>query len=451
MSGKSVQIIGAGLCGSLLAIMLARRGKEVVVYERGSDPRTGEAPVGRSINLAMAARGIRALKRADAFDRVEPLLMPMTGRLIHHEDGSTELQPYGQRVGEQIYSVSRVELNRVLIEEALATKNVTIRFGHETVGFYPEEHVLRMRDHAEGKDFDVRARPAIAADGAGSVIRRAYDGSDRICPTEDLLEHGYKELEIPPGPGGEFQLDPGALHVWPRGGFMLIALPNPEGDFTLTLFLAHDGDVSFASLDTDDSVVDFFTRHFGDAVPLIPDLPASFRRNPVGVLGTVRCKHWHDGDRMLLIGDAAHAVVPFHGQGMNLAFEDCAVVDEILGERDYGWLDVFAKFELAQIANADAIADMALENYVEMRDTVRDRRYVLQKALSFELERRLPRRFIPRYSMVMFHDEIPYAVARQRGAVQQALLEEFTQDVDSVEQIDLNAAEAAAVARLEAL
>ncbi len=440
MKRNNVKIAGAGLCGSLLAIVLARRGLKVTIVERQSDPRKTEAPAGRSINLAMSARGIRALKYAEIFEQVEPLLVPMKGRMIHHEDGKTELQPYGQREHEQIYSVSRRELNRLLIDAAENTHGVGIAFNQESVSYYPEEGVLRIRDHEKNEDYDVRADPLIAADGAGSIVRRAYGSNEPIRATESLLGHSYKELTIPPGDGGEFRLEPGALHIWPRGGFMLIALPNPGGDFTLTLFLPNEGPSSFASLDSDDAVVAFFEKNFADALPLIDDVAGTWRRNPVGILGTVRCRHWHDRGNVLLIGDAAHAIVPFHGQGMNLAFEDCVVLDEVLENPRADWQTVFEVFESEQIANANAIADMALENYVEMRDTVRDPKFVLRKALSFELEKRIPDRFIPRYSMVMFHDEIPYAVAQSRGAIQAALLEELTTDADSIAEIDLDAA-----------
>jgi kynurenine 3-monooxygenase len=262
------------------------------------------------------------------------------------------------------------------------------------------------------------------------------------------LPHGYKELAIPAGSNGQFQLDPNALHIWPRGGFMLIALPNPAGDFTLTLFLPNKGETSFEALADEQSAAAFFEAHFPDAVPLIPDYAHALVNNPLGLLGTVRCSHWHDRGNVLLIGDAAHAVVPFHGQGMNLAFEDCVVLDRILKTSDADWQDVFRRFENEQRANANAIADMALENYVEMRDTVRDPKFALRNALAFELERRQPERFIPRYSMVMFHADIPYRIAQLRGEVQNSLLEEFTRDADDLDGVDLDAAAAAAIERL---
>jgi kynurenine 3-monooxygenase len=451
MTRSSVSIIGAGLCGSLLSIILSRRGIKVTVLERQADPRTLQVAAGRSINLVLSARGNRALQYAGIFEHIEPLLVPMKGRLIHHEDGTTEMQPYGQRESEQIYSVSRAELNHILIETAENDYNVRVRFQQEAVSYYPEEAVLRIRDHEKSADYDVKANPIIGADGAGSVIRRAFTDAETIGPGEALLEHSYKELSIRSNADGGFQLESDVLHIWPRGGFMLIALPNPGGDFTLTLFLPSTGPNSFAELDSDDKVGKFFDRNFADVVPLIDNLIVNYSQNPVGILGTVRCKHWHDGEKMLLIGDAAHAVVPFHGQGMNLAFEDCVVLDQVLENPDADWTTVFEVYEAEQIANANAIADMALENYVEMRDTVRNPKHVLRKQLSFELERRLPNRFIPRYSMVMFHDEIPYAIAQERGAVQQKLLEELTENVDTIEQIDLDNATAEVEKRLPPL
>ena len=449
-SRETVNILGAGLCGSLLAVMLARRGFPVTVREVRPDPRGSRHSAGRSINLALSARGIRGLRAAGVFDAVEHLLLPMRGRMIHETDGRTGLLPYGQREHEMIYSVSRAELNRILIDVAERDFGVEILFEHGVTAYDVEAREVRLQ--AGDGDYSLPARALIAADGAGSHIRRAYDDNEAIGPSEALLPHSYKELTIPPTASGGFELDEGALHIWPRSDFMLIALPNPGGDFTLTLFMPNEGDNSFAALDTADRVNAFFNEHFADVVPLIPDLAGSYARNPVGILGTVRCRHWHVGDSFLLIGDAAHAIVPFHGQGMNLAFEDCVVLDELVGDDAApDWGSIFARFEAEQRPNANAIADMALENYVEMRDTVRDPKFALQKELAFELERRLPDRFIPRYSMVMFHDEIPYATAQQRGRVQAELLRELTLSADTLDEIDLNAAERLAADRLSLL
>ncbi|HET6629704.1 MAG TPA: NAD(P)/FAD-dependent oxidoreductase [Woeseiaceae bacterium] len=454
MSAGGINIVGAGLCGSLLAVILARRGYGVTLFERGGDPRLGQPAGRRSINLALAARGMRALEHADLMARVEPLLMPMRGRMIHAEDGGRELQPYGQRERECIYSVSRAELNRLLVDAAEHSHGVELRFRQEAVGTGagvdpgPDPAESDANPAADGgvilQDLDRSTRyaihpPVVAADGAGSAVRRGLEASGRLHVTESLLPHGYKELTLPPGQDGGFQLDPGALHIWPRGGFMLIALPNPGGDFTLTLFLANDGTPGFAELESKPAVEAFFGQYFADVAPMIPNLADSFMTNPLGVLGTVRCRRWHS-DEILLIGDAAHAIVPFHGQGMNAAFEDCVLLDSILEEAPHDWEAAFARFEAEQLPNANAIADMALENYVEMRDTVRDPKFVLQKQLAFELERRLPDRFIPRYSMVMFHPEIPYAVARHHGAAQRALLDDLTQNAEKLEDIDLDSA-----------
>ena len=452
MSRGHVNIVGAGLCGSLLAVVLARRGYGVTLFERGGDPRQGEPAGRRSINLALAARGFRALEHAGLMQEIEPLLMPMRGRMIHAEDGSTDLQPYGQREHERIYSVSRAELNRRLVHAAEHSHGVELRFRQEAVGIdgrSPEQVslVVALRDLDRADDYTVRG-PVIAADGAGSAIRRALDAFERLDVTESLLPHGYKELTLPPAKDGGFQLDPEALHIWPRGGFMLIALPNPGGDFTLTLFLANEGTPSFGELNTRAEVEAFFDRYFADVAPMIPNLAESFLTNPLGVLGTVRCRRWHFAGDILLIGDAAHAIVPFHGQGMNAAFEDCVVLDSILQTEPRNWDEAFSCFEEQQRPNANAIADMALENYVEMRDTVRDPRFVLQKQLAFELERRLPGRFIPRYSMVMFHAEIPYGVAQQRGAIQQELLNDLTRNARQMGDIDLDTAVARARERL---
>ena len=448
MSNNNVNIIGAGQCGTLIAIMLARHGFDVDVFERFKDPRIKDAEAGRSINLALAARGLNALQQIGIEELVEPLLVPMRGRMVHKENGRTEFLRYGQRESEEIYSVTRLGLNRVLLGVAENTPNIKLHFEQNAIGYDAPDRTVHVRDETDGTLYQVEADPLFSADGAGSSIRRSFDGSDTFGGIETLLRHGYKELSVPAGPGGSFQLASDALHIWPRGGFMLIALPNPGGDFTLTLFLPITGDNSFEQLDSESAVIGFFERHFPDAAELIPDLCNEVLNHPLGVLGTVRCRHWHDRGNVLLLGDAAHAIVPFHGQGMNLAFEDCVLLDRIISEHGDDWPVVFARFEAEQLANANAIADMALDNYIEMRDTVRDPKFALRKALAFELEKRLPQHFIPRYSMVMFHADIPYLLAQQRGEVQKALLEEFTADADTLDEVDIHAAEAATTARL---
>lgn len=451
MSKKTVNIIGAGQCGTLVAIMLARHGFDVDVYERFKDPRVQDAEAGRSINLALAARGLNALQQVGIDALVQPLLVPMRGRMVHQQDGRTDFLRYGQRAHEEIYSITRLGLNQVLLGVADDMPNLRLNFQQKAIGYDAPDRTVHVCDETDGSLYQVEADPLFAADGASSSIRRSFDGSDTFGGIESLLRHGYKELSIPAGPGGEYQLARDALHIWPRGGFMLIALPNPGGDFTATLFLANSGENSFEQLTDEASVSAFFDEHFHDAAALMPKLCEEMLNHPLGTLGTVRCRHWHDRGNVLLLGDAAHAIVPFHGQGMNLAFEDCVLLDRIITEHGDDWANVFARFEAEQLANANAIADMALDNYIEMRDTVRDPKFALRKALAFELETRLPEHFIPRYSMVMFHADVPYLVAQQRGEVQKALLEEFTADASGIDEVDIDAAAAAVRKRLSAI
>ena len=422
LAARPVNIVGAGLAGALLALLLARRGLRVTLYERRADPRQTQPERGRSINLALAARGIRALERAGIMAQVRPLLIAMRGRMIHEPNGATTLQPYGQREHEVIWSVGRADLNRVLLEQALRHAGVTVRFNQLCLGADLHAGQLRLCDRERGEEYAVPLAPTIASDGAGSAVRAALSDAGLVRAREDWLDHDYKELTMPAAAAAG--LERHALHIWPRGGFMLIALPNGDGSFTATLFLARSGAQSFAALGTSGAVTEFFTAQFADALPLIPQLSAQFASHPQGQLGTVHCAPWQIDGKVLLLGDAAHAIVPFHGQGMNAAFEDCTLLDELL-ERHADWPTLFAEFESARRPNAEAIAQMALENYGEMRDAVLDAGFVRRKALAMALERRFPERFIPRYSMVMFHPEIAYAEALRRGALQARLLEEL--------------------------
>ncbi len=465
MRAQPVNIVGAGLAGPLLAALLARRGFEVTVCERRSDPRASTSEAGRSINLALAARGIRALEHAGLMDRVRPLMIPMRGRMVHELGGSPALLPYGQRPDEVIYSIGRGALNRLLVEEAARHRGVAFRFGHGFAGmdsFATMGNLASLRSLAGEHDASqAQAAPVIGADGAGSTVRASLVERGLIRAREDFLDHDYKELSIPPLSSPQpstlpaagrhaperkalhalehkalHALEREALHIWPRRGFMLIALPNTDGSFTATLFLPREGPRSFASLQTERDVQDFFTSEFPDAVPLIPDLPRQFHEHPQGRLGTVHAEPWHAyvapwrahaapqhaGGQVLLLGDAAHAIVPFHGQGMNAAFEDCLALDALL-DRHESWESLFAAFEAERRPSAEAIAQMAIENYGEMRESVLDPRFLRQKAWALELERRFPDRFIPRYAMVMFHPEISYAEALRRGAVQQEILD----------------------------
>jgi kynurenine 3-monooxygenase len=445
-----VTILGAGLSGALMSIFLARNARKVVLYERRPDLRKVDMDAGRSINLALAARGIEALKEAGVFGEVERLLIPMRGRMLHDLDGRQSFVPYGQRPHEVIYSVSRPGLNGVLLDHAQRVYGVSPKFLHAARSIDFEHDELTMLNEVTGDPHRLRMAPLIAADGAGSIVRRAMTGQLGVRVTEDLLEHGYKELTLPASPEGTHRVEKHALHIWPRGGFMLIALPNLDGSFTVTLFLPLRGDDSFATLDGRDAVDDFFHRHFPDVVPLMPNVAREFLENPIGRMGTVYCDHWAAMDKAVLLGDAAHAMVPFHGQGMNCCFEDCAELHRLL-EATGDWARAFRAFERERKPNTDAIAAMALENYVEMRDTVRDPKFLLRKELAFELERRHPDRFIPRYSMVMFHYEIPYAVAYERGRIQAEILERLTANATTLGDVDMLRADAEVRGRLAPL
>jgi kynurenine 3-monooxygenase len=424
MSKGPLNVVGAGLAGALLAVLLARRGFKVNLYERRLDPREANAESGRSINLALAARGIRALERAGVMDHIAPLLIPMRGRMVHDASGSASLQSYGQREHEVIYSVGRAALNRVLIEAAARHDNVAMRFNQACIAASPENNTLRFQDRKHKTEFAVPLAPTIATDGAGSAVRSSLARAQQVTAREDWLDHDYKELTIPAAPGGLHVLDANSLHIWPRGGFMLIALPNTDGSFTATLFLARTGPNSFEKLKGSVAVAEFFRREFPDVARLMPCLEKEFSAHPQGQIGTAHVTPWHVGGSVLLLGDAAHAIVPFHGQGMNAAFEDCTAFDQLLDQHD-DWEALFAQFARIREPNANAIARMALENYTEMRDSVLDAGFVRRKAMAMELERLFPDRFIPRYAMVMFHPEIPYAEAERRGLLQAQILTEL--------------------------
>lgn len=439
-AGSTVRIVGAGPTGALLAILLSRRGHAVELYESRPDPNARAAESGRSINLALADRGIHALQMAGVFGNLQDELLPMRGRLIHRPDGGTSLQPYGQRPREQIYSVSRHRLNQSLLRVAAAQPGVSVQFEHrfETADF--ERGSAAIRDLRRDRLISVPMQPLLAADGAGSSVRRRMSALGLIESHESDLDHGYKELSMPADGAGRHVMAADALHIWPRGNYMLIALPNRDGSFTATLFLAKHGEVSFDSLTDAAAIERFLSSQFPDARALMPDCIDEFRDHPVGFLGTVAAMPWSHAGTAALIGDAAHAIVPFHGQGMNCCFEDCVQFDACLG-RHAAWQDAFAEFGAMRKPNTDAIAAMALDNYLEMRERVADPEFVLQQALSLELERRFPDRFIPRYSMVMFHHEIPYRTALERGAAQARLLSELTAGAASLDDIDFERAE----------
>ena len=438
---QKILISGAGLVGSLLSVLLGRRGYEVAIFERRPDMRGVEVDSGRSINLALSSRGIHALEQAGLIDDVRKLLIPMRGRALHLSGGGEEFSSYGQREEELIYSVSRRDLNCLMMSAAEEAEPVEILFNQsvDQVDFEKGELAIvdLKNDHSYRRSFDL----LIGADGAGSPTRDALLAVNGGECSVDFLDHDYKELEIPPlnSEAGGYQVEPQALHIWPRGGYMLIALPNQDGSFTVTLFMPKQGEISFEKLKNADQLNAFFEAEFPSAKRLIPDLESDFFANAQGRLGTVRCSKWHYQDKALILGDASHAIVPFHGQGMNSGFEDCSELIRLLDKHNDDWSVVLPEFDRIRRPNANAIADMALENYVTMRESVTDSKFQLKKELGFELERRFPDRFVPRYSMVMFH-LLPYASAMTRGNVQQEILSELVQGVDELSEVDLEKA-----------
>lgn len=430
-------VVGSGLAGTLMALFLAQQGYDAELYEKRADSRVVPQPAGRSINLALSVRGLHALEQVGIKDAVLAQALPMRGRMMHDAAGRLTFQPYGLHAHEYINSISRAFLNEVLMDAAEAA-GVKIRFGQTCTGMDFDSRKAFFRDSASGQDYALERTPILGADGAGSALRRSLIQRVRVNYAQEYLDYGYKELTIPPGADGEFRLDPGALHIWPRGRFMLIALPNPDRTFTCTLFLAFEGDDTapgFAQLTQAAAVEKFFTTYFGDIVPLIPDLTDAFFGHPTGVLSTIRTSPWSVGDQLLLLGDAAHAIVPFFGQGMNAAFEDCSLLARDLSHFDGDWAGLFARFGAARKPDTDAIADMALENFIEMRDKVADPRFLLHKQVSLRLEERYPDVFIPKYSLVSFH-RVPYSVAKYHGELQQNLLSQLCAQIDSADQLD---------------
>ncbi|MGH7178261.1 MAG: FAD-dependent oxidoreductase [Tepidisphaeraceae bacterium] len=411
MSGaKRIAIIGNGLAGPLLACFLARDGHDVTVYERRGDPRVAGFSGGRSINLALSARGIDALSRIGLADDVLRSAIPMRGRMLHEPDGRIAFQYYSSNHTDAINSVSRAGLNLILLTAAAKYPNVRLEFDHRCVAADLDRRCVTFEN---GKT--VEADLIIGADGAYSVVRQQMTKLDRFDFEQSYLEHGYKELSIPPTTSGEFAMEPNALHIWPRGGYMMIALPNQDRSFTCTCFWPLD---TLESLKSPQQIGDFFRGQFADAVPLMPTLVEDYLKNPTGSLVTIRCWPWQYQEKVVLLGDAAHAIVPFYGQGMNAAFEDCVVLGEMLRKSPSAALDEYAR---ARKPNTDAIADMALHNFVEMRDHVASPVFLMKKKLEHGLHRLLPHTFVPLYDMISF-STIPYAAARRRAGHQSRLL-----------------------------
>jgi kynurenine 3-monooxygenase len=415
VSTKSIAVAGAGLTGALAAIRLARRGHDITIYERRDDPRRAQQHEGRSINLALSTRGIDALERIGLADAVRATGMPMRGRLIHTVDAGLAFQPYSIDPTHQLLSVDRDRLNATLLDAVDSEPGVQLRFGHKLLDFSPTGDVVRFAHHDE--TISVKHDIVVGADGAFSAVRARMQRLDRFEYEQDYLEHSYKELTIPAASDGSPLLDPNALHIWPRGGHMMIALPNPDGSFTCTLFWPFGGPDGFESIDTEREIEQIFARDFADAAGLVPDLAAQYLHNPTSSLVTIRCAPWHIGGHVVLLGDAAHAVVPFYGQGANAALEDVSILMDSLETHHDQFEPAFAAFFVQRKPDADALAELALDNFVEMRDKVASRRFRAETAFRLTLERRFPRRFVPLYEMVTF-SRTPYAAAVARASRQ---------------------------------
>ena len=438
-SGETITLVGAGLNGPLLAIGLAQRGFRVEIYERRPDMRKVRMRGGRSINLALSTRGIHALTQADLWKEMQTIAIPMKGRMMHSVASELTFQRYGKDDAEVIYSISRSELNIALMNAA-EVQGVRIFFQQRCSGINLKEGSLQLRDEVTGESRTLDSKVVIGCDGSASAIRSEMLRQSRFNFSQQYLNYGYKELTIPAGANGKHALETHALHIWPRGNHMLIALPNVDGTFACILFLPFEGADSFAQLNTHSEVVEFFRARFPDAVPLMPGLAENFFANPTGAMVTIQCSPWHAEGRALLLGDAAHAIVPFFGQGINCGFEDCTQLLELIGQHSGDWARIFAEFEKRRKVNTDAIADLALENFVEMRDRVGDARFLFRKKVELALEAKVPKVFVPKYSMVTFH-RIPYATALERGRVQDRILTELCEGIERVEDLDWSKAE----------
>lgn len=419
---KDITIIGAGLVGSLLSIYLSRRGYKVRVFERRGDMRKEKMQAGRSINLALSDRGLLALEKVGLAEEIKKIAIPMHGRFIHNPDGSTAVQPYGKQ-GQYINSVSRGTLNMKLMDLA-EQQGVEIFFNHKCHTIDWKTNTITF-ESPNPKPETHNSQLIFGSDGAFSAARLQHQlQHDKFDYQQYYIDCGYKELTIPPAASGDFAMEANALHIWPRKDYMLIALPNLDRTFTCTLFFPFEGESSFSKLDSREKVKDFFQKTFPDAVPLMPDYVNEFFSNPTSSLVTVKCFPWIRDDKFALIGDAAHAIVPFFGQGMNCGFEDCRVLDELIDRYGDDWQMILSEYQLSRKPDADAIADLAINNFIEMRDRTADPKFLLQKKIEARLHEKYPDKWIPAYSQVTFSPHIRYSEALQRGQRQEAIMQE---------------------------
>lgn len=422
---KKVTIVGAGLVGSLLSIYLAKKGYAIDLFERRPDMRKIKMSAGKSINLALSDRGWKGLEGVGIADEIKKIAIPMYGRCIHHKDGSTAYQPYGKD-NQAIYSVSRAEINMRLMDLAEQQPNVKIHFNERCTTINKANLEAHFENAETKKNSAFKSDLLFGADGAFASSRLNMQlSSDRFEYNQHYIEAGYKELIIPPGANGEFLIEKNALHIWPRGTFMMIALPNMDGNFTCTLFLPFEGEKSFANIQTKEQVEAFFKTEFPDAVPLMPTLTDDFLNNPTSSLVTVKCFPWIFENKIALIGDAAHAIVPFYGQGMNCGFEDCVVLNDLIDKHGEDWDKIMPEYQQLRKPDADAIADLAIMNFIEMRDKTADPKFLLQKKIEARFNQKYPEKWIPLYSMVTYSPHIRYSVALEEGRRQEAIMEKI--------------------------
>jgi kynurenine 3-monooxygenase len=420
MKKEKVAIVGAGLVGSLWAVYLAKRGFDVHVFDRRPDIRKVKIIQGKSINLALSERGWKGLIGAGIEEEIKKVALPMAGRKMHAVSGDLNYQQYGKE-GEAIYSVSRGLLNQTLVHCAAKFENVSIYFDHVCRDLDIKTNTIEFENPQTGEVTAHQFDRIFGTDGAFSAVRNRMQRLDRFNYSQEYLSHGYKELEIPPTADGKHVMDPNCLHIWPRGEFMMIALPNPDGSFTCTLFMAFEGKDAFEHLTDETSVRAFFNKHFPDAVPLMPELVEDFFNNPTSSLVMVKCNPWHYQDKICLMGDAAHAIVPFYGQGMNCGFEDCTELNNLMGEFEGNWSTIFEEYTKLRKPNGDAILELALRNYIEMRDKTADKDFLLQKKIEAKFSSKYPDKWIPLYSQVSF-SHIPYAQALANGIRQDEIM-----------------------------
>jgi len=419
---QHIVIAGAGLVGSLWATLLGQKGYKVTVVERRPDMRTANIPAGRSINLALSHRGWGALALCGLTEEVERFGIPMYVRTMHDKEGQLTRQPYGKD-NQAIYSVSRAALNKLLLSKAEKDSDVTIRFSERITNVDLEKRLVHLKNEETGAESELAYDILFGADGAYSAVRHRLQFTDRFTYSQTYIEHGYKELNMQPDADGKHRMDVNTLHIWPRGEFMMIALPNPDGTFTCTLFLGWEGQNSFENLKTETQVEAFFTEHFADLIPLIPDYKEQFAANPASSLMMVKCKPWNNAQNVLLMGDAAHAIVPFYGQGMNAGFEDCHILYDKLEAAGWDFARVIPEFAKQRQADGVAIADLAMRNFVEMRDLTADPEFLFRKKVERLALEVIPEKWMPLYSMVTFSD-IPYHKAKAEGERQDLVMNE---------------------------